>query len=48
MPDINASAGRDTAVIINQPLQLTATGGIKYLWTPAVGLSAANIPNPIA
>ena len=48
MPDINASAGRDTAVIINQPLQLTATGGTKYLWTPAIGLSAANIPNPVA
>ncbi len=48
LPDINASAGRDTAVIINQPLQLTATGGTKYLWTPAIGLSAANIPNPVA
>lgn len=48
LPDINASAGRDTAVIINQPLQLAATGGTRYLWTPAIGLSANNIANPVA
>jgi len=48
LPDINAFAGRDTAVIINQPLQLAATGGMKYLWTPAIGLSANNIANPVA
>ncbi len=31
-----------------QPVQLQATGGVSYLWAPAEGLSAVNIPNPIA
>jgi gliding motility-associated-like protein len=48
LPKIFPFAGRDTVVIINQPLQLTATGGVRYQWSPAVSLSAANIPNPIA
>lgn len=28
--------------------QLLATGGTEYTWSPASGLSAANIPNPVA
>lgn len=48
LPKIFPFAGRDTVVIINQPLQLTATGGIRYQWSPPAALSAANIPNPIA
>ena len=28
--------------------QLLATGGSRYSWTPAIGLSSSNIPNPIA
>ncbi|MCS7084796.1 MAG: hypothetical protein NZ534_01800, partial [Bacteroidia bacterium] len=32
----------------NESLQLLASGGTTYLWEPATGLSAANIPNPIA
>ena len=28
--------------------QLNASGGDNYLWTPALGLSATNIPNPTA
>jgi gliding motility-associated-like protein len=48
LPDINAFAGRDTAVVIGQPLQLQATGGIKYQWTPATGLSNQVIANPVA
>lgn len=28
--------------------QLNAIGGTSYLWTPAEGLSADNIPNPVA
>lgn len=28
--------------------QLLATGGTSYTWTPAIGLSATNIANPIA
>lgn len=29
-------------------VQLTASGGISYTWTPSSGLSATNIPNPVA
>jgi gliding motility-associated-like protein len=28
--------------------QLNASGGVKYQWTPAVGLSSDTIPNPLA
>jgi len=38
----------DTAVIIGQSLQLNVSGGIAYSWTPAIGLSATNIANPVA
>ena len=27
---------------------LQAGGGISYLWSPAAGLSAVDIPNPVA
>lgn len=47
LPKIHASAGRDTAVIVGQPLQLHATGGDKYVWSPAANLSSINIPDPI-
>lgn len=48
LPSINASAGRDTSVIVGQPLQLQATGGTTYQWLPPLGLSNPNIANPIA
>jgi gliding motility-associated-like protein len=48
LPDILASAGSDTAAITGQPLQLKASGGERYVWSPSNGLSATNIPNPIA
>jgi gliding motility-associated-like protein len=48
LPDIVAFAGRDTSVIVNQPLQLTASGGSDYLWTPDFGLSSTKIANPVA
>lgn len=44
----NAIAGNDTVIAINQPLQLNASGGEIYNWTPSTGLSADNIPNPVA
>lgn len=47
-PQIKAFAGNDTAVTALQPLQLNATGGTYYTWTPSLGLSATNIGNPIA
>jgi gliding motility-associated-like protein len=48
LPDIQAFAGRDTAVVTGQQLQLQATGGATYQWLPATGLSNAAIDNPVA
>lgn len=48
LPAINASAGRDTAVITGQSLQLRATGGLRYAWLPPTGLSDAGIAAPVA
>jgi gliding motility-associated-like protein len=48
LPDINAFAGRDTAVVTGQSLQLQATGGVKYQWVPATSLSNAAIASPVA
>lgn len=46
---ITADAGpRDTSIVINQPLQLNATGGQFYLWLPSTGLNNNAIANPIA
>lgn len=47
LPKIIPFAGRDTAVIIGQPLQFNAEGGVSYLWTPSTGLSNPTIANPI-
>ncbi len=47
-PKMHVSAGRDTAVITGQPLQLNATGGESYAWSPATFLSSSTIPNPVA
>lgn len=47
-PKVHAYAGSDTSVIAGEPLQLLATGGSRYLWTPATDLSNAGIPNPVA
>jgi gliding motility-associated-like protein len=45
--EILAFAGRDTAIIVGQPLQFKATGGVQYQWQPAVHLSSSNVSNPI-
>jgi gliding motility-associated-like protein len=48
----NVSAGNDTAVVVNQPLQLHAiTSDISsdsFLWSPSLGLNNMNISNPVA
>lgn len=48
LPKIIPFAGNDTLVVIGQPLQLNAEGGVSYLWIPATGLNDATIKNPIA
>jgi gliding motility-associated-like protein len=44
----NAFAGNDTAIVIGQTLQLQATGGTQYSWSPPNNLNNPNIPNPRA
>jgi gliding motility-associated-like protein len=46
---IHADAGpSDTSVVLGQPLQLAATGGTNYMWTPNTWLDDALIYNPIS
>jgi gliding motility-associated-like protein len=47
-PPVQAFAGRDTAIVTGQPLQLTGSGGDYYTWTPVNAMSNPNINNPIA
>jgi gliding motility-associated-like protein len=44
---IKPFAGRDTAVLIDQPMQFNASGGVAYQWSPAIGLSATDLANPV-
>ncbi|PWT96276.1 MAG: hypothetical protein C5B52_16180, partial [Bacteroidetes bacterium] len=48
IPPVPANAGNDTAAVLNQPLQLFATGAQFYEWTPPSWLNNPNIQNPIA
>ncbi|MDQ3191992.1 MAG: gliding motility-associated C-terminal domain-containing protein [Bacteroidota bacterium] len=43
-----AFAGRDTSVAPGKSIQLNATGGITYQWTPSASLDFPNDANPIA
>jgi len=45
---VKAFAGNDTSIIVGQPLQLHASGGTAYLWTPPTGLSSPSLANPVA
>lgn len=45
--EVIAYAGRDTAVVVGQPLQFDARGGESYVWQPDEGLSNAAVANPI-
>ncbi len=47
-PKINAFAGNDTAVVVNQPLQLNGTGAPFIEWQPPLYLNRNDISNPIA
>ena len=52
-PPAKLFAGYDTAIAINQPLQLNAVdinniGFIQYTWSPAGGLNNPFITNPVA
>ncbi len=47
--NLTLATSADTSVCPNAPVPLSATGNAaSYTWTPAIGLSATNIPNPVA
>lgn len=48
VPPVKAFAGYDTAIIMNQPLQLRASGSLNYSWSPSTGLNNPYIANPVA
>jgi gliding motility-associated-like protein len=48
LPDIKPNAGNDTTIVVGQPLQLQATGGVAYEWQPGTALSNPLIANPVA
>ncbi len=43
-----AQAGDDKIICAGEQVQLSASGGSMYHWTPAASLSCVNCPNPIA
>jgi trimeric autotransporter adhesin len=45
---ITATASADVSICLGQSTQLTGGGGSTYTWTPATGLSATTIFNPVA
>jgi hypothetical protein len=47
-PSARILAGNGDTTCSGKPIQLQATGGVSYTWTPTTGLSASNIANPIA
>ncbi|MBS1538584.1 MAG: hypothetical protein JST20_12640 [Bacteroidetes bacterium] len=46
--NISVKVSGDTAICEGSSVQLMASGGSEYLWSPSVGLSNPNITNPIA
>lgn len=44
----NISAGADQDICDGDTIQLNATGGVSYSWSPTSGLSCSNCPNPFA
>ena len=48
LPEVKAFAGNDTSIVSGQPLQLNATGGISYEWSPGFNLSSITIHDPVA
>lgn len=47
-PIPTASAGSDTTICAGAAVQLHASGGSRYQWSPAAGLSCVDCPDPIA
>jgi gliding motility-associated-like protein len=39
---------QDTTICVGGQVQLQASGGVAYQWSPSTGLSSPTVPNPIA
>ena len=48
VPYPTANAGLDTVVCFGSSVQLQASGGNNYFWSPSTFLTSAVVPNPIA
>jgi gliding motility-associated-like protein len=48
LPPVQAYAGSDTVGTSGEPMQLYASGGVSYSWTPAQALNNSMIADPIA
>ena len=48
IPPVPAFAGNDTVMVIGQPMQLRASGGSVYSWSPAANLDRPDAVDPIA
>lgn len=46
LPKINA--GKDDTITVGSSVQLIATGGVQYLWSPSYGLNNIGVFNPVA
>jgi len=46
-PKVLVDAGQDTSAVMGQPLQLSATGAQRFVWTPTTGMDNPDIANPI-
>jgi uncharacterized repeat protein (TIGR03803 family) len=44
----SASVSPNVSICLGSSTVLTATGGVNYSWSPATGLNATNISNPVA
>ncbi|WP_020529441.1 gliding motility-associated C-terminal domain-containing protein [Flexithrix dorotheae] len=44
----NAKAGADQAICYGDQVEISASGGVNYQWSPTVGLNNPNIANPMA
>lgn len=48
LPAPTADAGPDTTACLGTSLQLRGSGGLRYTWSPAAGLSDPSVPDPLA
>jgi hypothetical protein len=45
---VQGTVSSDTSIYPGQSVQLQATGGVSYSWSPSAGLSSTSVSNPVA